>query len=210
LFCLNFNEFIDMENQTANIDNEKFISLLETVGALGDKVSGWPALIHMYIVYSPAMTNSGTDDLSPMFHLTNDTGQALFAANGFMPAINANSAHVALAADFIRFLLTEEVMAAPEFWTAVVNRNATTELAKLTMDSVIAEGWIPEGYDDTWLDRNIAAFNALAEQASLVESSDFFIRDFLTADISRYFRGEQTAEQTARNLQTRLNTYLQE
>ena len=101
-------------------------------------------------------------------------------------------------------------MASPEIWTSPVNKNAAAEKAKLTLESVIAEGWTPEGFNDTWLERNIENHNKLIERLSVPEGNDWFIRDFVTTEMERYFQGALTAEQSAKNLQSRLNTYLQE
>lgn len=211
LFCLNFSDFLDMEMKEATVDNAEFISLLETVSSFPEPLAGYPgALIGQALVYTPAMTNNGTEDLSNMFLLTNAAGGALFDTVGFMPAINANSENKELAADFIKFLLSEETLTSPELYFCPVNKKAADEKAKLMFESVLAGGWAPEGFDYAALERNIAAFNALAGKLSLVENADYFIRDFVTAEMERYFQGRQDAAQTAKNLQSRLNTYLKE
>jgi len=215
LFSLNSSDFLGIEQKETNVDNAEFISILEKVDSLREQLIGFPAILKQSLVYSAAMTNNGTEDLSNMFHLTNEAGQALFEPSGFMPAINANSENQELAADFIQFLLSEEMMTSPELWTTPVNKKAAAEKARLTFESVKAGGWWPEGldqqsFDIAWLERNFDEYNMLVERLSIVESADHFIRDFVTTEMGRYFQGEQSAEQAARNLQSRLNTYLQE
>jgi multiple sugar transport system substrate-binding protein len=211
LFGLNFNSFLDIENKEANIDNVNFISMLEKVSSLSEPLAGSPAVLSQRLVYSPAMTSGGTEDLSDMFLLTNEAGQALYSTVGFMPAVNAGSANKKLAVDFIQFLISKETMISPEMYFCPVNKNAVAERARLTYESVTADAeaaeWIPEGFD---LEENIKAFNKLTERLAVIESSDSFINGFVYEDIERFFQGNQNAEQTAKNIQSRLNTYLNE
>jgi len=214
LFCLDFGNYLDIETKKVNVDNAQFISLLKNIQTLAGRLEiekrGDTSLIRQYLVYSPAMTSNGTMDYANMFFMTNEAGQAAFNTFGFLPAINANSANKELAADFIQYLLSQEIQTSPELISCPVNKDAAAELAKLVFRDVSAGGYAPDGFDDNSLEQNIEKFNKLTERLSLVQNTDRFISDFVTAEMERYFQGEESAEQAAKNLQSRLNTYLTE
>jgi multiple sugar transport system substrate-binding protein len=214
LFSLESENFLDVANKTASVDNERFISLLQSVQSFAERIQieerGDASLIRQYMIFSPVMSSNGTVDYSDMFFLTNESSQAGFETSGFLPSINANGAHPELAADFIRYLLSEEIQSSPELNCSPVNKNAAATLAKLVYGSVSAEGYAPEGFDDNVLERNIQKFNEHSERLGVVQYSDHFILDFVSSEMRRYFVGEESAEQAAKNLQSRLNTYLKE
>jgi len=215
LFDMSFNEFIDIGNKAANVDSEKFISLLEAVNSLENRLStqnsGDVPLIRQYFLYTPVMTNAGTIDYTDLFLLTDDNENTLFTTIGFLPAVNANSgANKDLAVDFIRFLLSEEMQSSTELLFCPVNKKAAAEMAALTLADVQAGGHAPDGFSNNSFESNITIFNELAQGLTVVKHSDHFINDFVVAELMRYFQGEVSAEQAAKSLQSRLNTYLKE
>ena len=214
LFDMDFDDFIDLPNKNVNVDGEKFISLLENVqsiaAVLAPPTRDETPLIRQLVLYSPTMSHVGTIEYENAFLLTDDDGQSVFLASGFVPAVNANSRNIELAIDFIRFLISEEMQSSPELVYCPVNKGAARESAELTLGDLQLGGYVPDGFDDDKLEQNIAKFNELAERMSVVEFSDVFIRDFVIAEMKRFFTGEVSAEEAARNLQSRLNTYLKE
>jgi multiple sugar transport system substrate-binding protein len=153
------------------------------------------------------MNVNGVEDYSGMFLLTNDRGQSIFSPVGFLPSVNANSANKDLAVDFMRFLISEEMQSSTELLFNPVHINASAEMAALLLADVRAGGYAAAGFD---LENNVRLFNELAEHLGIVTYSDHFVNTFVRNEIKRYFDGEVSAEQAARNLQSRLNTYLQE
>lgn len=211
LFCLHYKNFLDIENKQANVDNAQFISLLENIqslsGRLEIKERGDTSLIRQYILYSPVNSSSGTLDYTKMFLMTNEDGQANFETADFLPAINANSKRKELAADFLKFLLSEDAQTSPELTCCPVNKKAASALSKLVLGDVAAAGNVPGSFD---MDKNTVKFNELAGQLALVSYTDQFILNFVLEEMNRFFQGEESAEQAAKNLQSRLNTYLKE
>jgi multiple sugar transport system substrate-binding protein len=210
MFDLNFNEFIDVHNSQANVDSEKFISLLENIKSIENL--RWPgpgetAVLWEFALYNPTMNQNGVEDYTGTFLLTNDDGKSLFSPVGFLPSVNAGSANEELAVDFIRFLLSEEMQSSPELLFNPVNIKSSAEMAALVLESVRAGGFAAADFD---LERNIVLFNELAEGLTVVRNSDAFINRFVWEEMTRYFNGEASAEESAKNLQSRLNTYLKE
>jgi len=209
-FNLNFAEFIDLANRIAHVDDDKFIALLENVQSISHNIRpnqmGEVPLIWEDMLFSPAMASSGTRNYSEMILSTNDSGQSLVNSH-FLMAVNANSQNQALAARFITFILSEEMQTSPELWSNPINKNAAAQSAALTLESVRAGGFAPTDFD---LEENIRIFNAMASQATVFGTSDPFINDFVSTEMTRFFDGELTAQQAASNLQARLTTYLNE
>ena len=210
LFSLDFGYFIDLPNRTANVDSEKFISMLENINSIPNL--RWPdvgetALMWELILFNPTMNNIGIEDYAWVFLLTNNRGEALASTMGFLPAVNANSANQDLAVDFMRFLVSEEVQSSLELTSNPINKRASADLATLLLSEVRAGGYAAYGFD---LENNIRLFNELVQYLSVVNNSDSFITGFVREEVARFFWGEVTAEQAARNLQSRLTMYLRE
>ncbi|MCL2356020.1 MAG: ABC transporter substrate-binding protein [Defluviitaleaceae bacterium] len=210
IFELYFDEFIDLPNRTANVDNEKFINLLESIQPIADRmmVTSWttPPIIIETILHNIVMNVEGIEDYTGFNVMTNSRGEGLANARNHM-AINANSQNQELAARFIQFLLSYEMQTSPEIWATPVNRNAAETNSRAMLESQRALGFMPEGVD---FETNLAVFNSLADRLSVAGTSDPFIGDFVRDEMTRFFDGEVTAEQAAQNLQARLTTYLNE
>ncbi|MCL2060643.1 MAG: ABC transporter substrate-binding protein [Oscillospiraceae bacterium] len=219
LFEMSFGDFVDIENKSANVDGDQFISLLKNVqsisGSLAPPNIGQTPLIRQLVLYSPAMSHVGTVDYENVFLLTDvagSAGQSLFLASSFLPAVNANSNNTKLAIDFIRFLISDEIQSSPELLYCPVNRKAAQTSAELVFKELELGGYVPDGFGSGSLARNATKFDELAERLSSYELAyaDVFIRDFVMAEMRRFFQGEVSAEQAAKSLQSRLNTYLNE
>jgi multiple sugar transport system substrate-binding protein len=210
MFNLDFDYFMDLPNRTANVDNERFISMLESINEVRNirwiQPSETAVLLEL-VIFNPVMTNIGVEDYSDVFLLTNDKGEALAWTLGFIPAVNANSQNQELAVEFIRFLVSKEVQSSLELRNNPINKMASAEMAALLLDEIRAGGYGAYGFD---LENNIRLFNELVEQINVVETSDTFIIRFVREELGRFFSGEVSAEQAARNLQSRLNMYLRE
>jgi hypothetical protein len=107
----------------------------------------------------------------------------------------------------MRFLVSEEVQSSLELRNNPINKRASAEMAALLLDEIRAGGYEAYGFD---LENNIRLFNELVEQINVVETSDTFIIGFVRHELGRFFNGEVSAEEAARNLQSRLNMYLRE
>ncbi|MCL2576433.1 MAG: ABC transporter substrate-binding protein [Defluviitaleaceae bacterium] len=211
IFELYFDEFIDLPNRTANVDNEKFINLLEDIQSIADKLTPttWgigTQVIAETIFHNMVHTIDGIVDTTGYNIITNSQGEGLVTARSHM-AINANSQNQELAARFLQFLLSYDMQSSPEMLATPVNRNAAVTNSRALLESQRVAGFMPEGVD---FDTNLTVFNSLADRLTIAETSDPFIGDFVRTEMTRFFDGEVTAEQAARNLQARLTTYLNE
>lgn len=227
LFCANKDQFINMDTKEVTVDNDSFCSLLEGVKKISTKeclvtrkgyqnnqqfyTQGTQSLINQYNLYSPAMCHNGTVDYTnlELKLIANDKGESSFETIGFMPAINTNSSNKELAADFIKFLLSEQAQASTKLLFCPVNKKAVVEYSKLLMNDVKAEGYLPEGFNQDTLNANIEIFNQLAQSNTLSEL-DRTMNGFVLDELQKFFLDQQTSQQAAKNLQSKLTTYLKE
>jgi multiple sugar transport system substrate-binding protein len=168
---------------------------------------GETALIWEFAVYGPAMDSNGIEDYEGLFLLTNDKGEGLCSPVGFLPSVNANGKNKELAVDFVRFLMSEEIQSSTELLFNPLSKKASAGMAGLLLENVRADGYEPESFD---LEKNIGLFNGLADYMKVTHYSDSFVSGFVWEELERYFNGETTSEEAAKNLQSRLNTYLKE
>ena len=229
LFSLDMPKFVKIETKEVTIDNNQdFIAILETVKNFADKKQlatqeGFAKqedyyegidkhLINTFILYSPAMCQNGTIDYlsNNLMLLSNKDGFSNIRTQGVMPAINNSCENKELALDFIQFLLSEEMQTSTELLYCPVNKAAVKEASKLVVEDIAAGGYLPDGFTDKTLDSNITEFNRLAQSTTTLDFTDEFIRNFVTDEMTKYFAGEESAEQAAKNLQAKVNTYLKE
>ena len=211
-FELEFCSFVDMANRAANI-NEDFVALLEAVDSIAHNLRhgqpGEEALFAETFMHSPAMSLNGFCDFGDFILATNRAGGGLMWPGDYF-GINANSQNPQLAAQFIRFLLSEEIQSSPELFQTPVNRAVAVVRATDIIESTRAHAdyaGFTDGFD---LPRNITFFNDFARHANVLGFTDSMIRNFVNAEMARFFNGEVTAAQAAENLQIRLTTYLNE
>jgi multiple sugar transport system substrate-binding protein len=213
MFDLDYKNYVDLPGKKVDVNNDKFISMLKTVkeledsGALGTPEDYRDAVMIQSYMYSPYMCNDGILDYTGMGLLLNGEGKGCFSISGPLPTININSKNQALAGEFIKFLISEEIQSSPENLYGAVNFAAETEKSTLMYESAVAEGYGEEGFD---ISKNIELFDAMAANLNSVGCGDRLISEFLWNELSRFLNDSQTAEQTAENLQSRLTMYLNE
>jgi multiple sugar transport system substrate-binding protein len=212
-FDLYFDDFINLSTRQVNVENEKFIAMIENVNAISDRLTvtgfGEATLLQEEMLFSPAMSNSGTVDYSDMLLAANSSGESLVNVQSLM-AINANSGNQELAARFLQFLISEDMQTSPELFLNPINKNAAAANAATMLETVRAYGQYDGSTAGFDLENNIAIFNGLTERLALSGTSDPNIGSFVWAEMQRFFDGEVTAGQAASNLQARLTTYLNE
>jgi multiple sugar transport system substrate-binding protein len=210
-FLLDFHKFIDIRAKKAYIDDDKFINLLESINSISHNLrgpeQGETALMLQIIQYNAFNSTGRVEDYKDLFLLGNNNSGGLFSTIEFLPAININSKNKELAVDFTQFLISEETQSSPELLCCPVNINAADYLARLTFEESQKLGYDVSNFN---LENNIAIFNELAKRLTVVEYSDFSLNNFIYDEMVRYYNGEVSAQQAAKNLQSRVNTYLNE
>jgi multiple sugar transport system substrate-binding protein len=170
---------------------------------------GEPYLMSQYAVYTPTMCSDGLVDYSGVFPLSYNN-RVKYSTVGYQPAINANTKNKEVAFDFIRFMISDEMMISPEQLFCTVNRNAVEKKAILGYESTVAGGYAPEGFTDGNLKKNLTFFDEMAEKLTTPEYTDITITDFLYEDLGEFFQGSISADETCNRLQSKLSMYLNE
>lgn len=187
-FLLDFHEYINVTEKEANIDNDKFINLLESIDSISNNLRGpeiGETVIMLQLVYYNAINSTGrVEDYNELFLLGNNDGDRLFSTIEFLPSINANSKNKELAADFMQFILFDEMQSSPELLNCPVNINAANHLATLTFEESQKLGYDAGDFN---LEKKIEIFNELAGQLTVVEYSDHFLTSFVYDEIGTLF-----------------------
>jgi multiple sugar transport system substrate-binding protein len=221
-----FSEFVDMSGKTANFENEEFYSILEAVKKIVDNQQLYTqkaemnneinysitkkSLIKQFLLYTPAMSNDGTMAYKDIILLTNDEGNTTFSSASFLPIISENSKNKELAADFILFLLSDEMQSMPELLFCPVNQDAVREVSLLVYEDSKAGGWLPDNFTEETLDVNIDTFAKLADSLGIFEKQERFVNSLINNELDVLYQGSETPEQAAANLQASVQSYLNE
>lgn len=210
-------QFIDGETKMVSLDTPEYIALLESVKALSEN-GYFGSDIDFYnmeyyfaaecdydvqAAYYSMDTKSGANYCMP---LTDAEGRTLMKSNSCV-AINSASSNKDLAWEFIRYLLSDEVQTFPSFHGPTVSRKGMEAVAERYY------AFYKEGNDG-------AGFGSEAEYKAILESwmeqingcdtLDSTIMDLIDEENSKYFSGQQAAEDTAGRLQRQLEQYFNE
>ncbi|MDR1687292.1 MAG: extracellular solute-binding protein [Clostridiales bacterium] len=221
LVAMNFNKFVDLPGKSANFETDLFYDVINTVNRIAenkqiglakneDYGSDGKALIHPYMLYTPAMSHNGTVDYKNMRLIVNDDGFAPFSCASFLPVLNANGKNKELAADFIKFMLSDEMQSSPSLLFCPVNKNAINEISHLSYEDSKSGGYLPEGFTEDTLGSNIAKFNELSENLGIFLYQERYINRLIWDELSRIFSEGITAQEAAANLTGAVNLYLNE
>jgi len=200
--------YIDLYNYEVHFDSEAFIGLLHEVQALyaefgeGYSPTGkiaynyesadWQAAI--YAILSPASQ-------SQTMPLADENGAVPYNCQSY--AINSKSPDKDLAWEFLRFMLTDEVQTLPSLALCGVSKVGLHAYAESVCSNARAGGGVdvPEEAFRQMLNNWLLLVNAHHRR-------DYRIEEKLYAELIRFFSGSQTAEETAKTLQSWCNMYL--
>ena len=215
----NLKEFVDMEHRQASINTERYIALLKQTKDLVDR--GYFAAensIDFYnMEYYFALIVSASVQESAFFSLVSsssgryalprsDADGNVYMNSGFGLGINSASTNKDLAWQFVKFLLSDEMQSSPSFYHDLcVNRNgfeASVERNLKMYNSNNNENVSKEAYKKL-LEKWIIQINTY-------DTHDPAIEDFFWEENGKFFEGKQSAQETARILQAKVDKYLNE
>lgn len=210
-------QFVDVDRKKVSLDTQEYIALLESVTALAE--SGYfDAGLDFYhtkyyfaatcdydvqAAYYSMDTGSGPIWCEP---LADAEGRVFIKSNSCM-ALNSASADKALAWEFIRYLLSDEMQTLPSLHGPAVSRRGLEAVAERQY------AFYKEGNGG-------AGFGSEEEYQGILESwmlringcdtLDSAIMTLIEEENNKYFTGQQTAQETARRLQRQLEQYFNE
>ncbi len=212
----NLNKFVDMERKEARINTEQFINLLRQTKDLMDK--GYFAAKNSIDLYNMEyyFAFSLQPDLQGAFNSLDsgsadcyvlplsDTNGKVYTNPNYTLGINSASKNKALAWEFVKFLLSDEMQSAPCFYGLCVNKKG--------FEASIERNF--KLYNNTKKNMSEAAYKKLLEgwvmQINSYSTLDPVIEDFFAEESGKFFEKKQSAEETARVLQAKINKYFNE
>lgn len=210
-----FCQFIDMDAKQVRIDSEEYIKLLESVKELskanyfGSEIDFYNteyefAAICDFDVQSAFYTLDSKETLSYSVPLADSKGNVVLNANGCI-ALNHMSEHKDLAWEFMKYILSDKIQSLPSVHGLPVNRKGF--------------GVAVERYYDYYADGKTATVEKKAyqnlleswmEQINSCDTVDGVLWTLIEGENSNYFSGRQTAVDTARILQKKIERYFNE
>ena len=248
LISSNINEYIDTENFSCNFETESFIKTLELIKDNGvtleehnsmiynedENISSyWSALADGLCRFQPSTINnfSSLTDNEQYLHMENNAiyvGLPAEKSTGIIidPQLSAavfdSSENKEAAAEFLRYLLSEEI----QYQSCVlydfvinlpVNKSACMKLYEYDKDRSLSETSI---FTDCYGKRitqkkspdenTLETVNKLISSATVTSLSDSVVREIIVEQTSAYFSDEQSAEETVKNIQNKVSVYLKE
>ncbi|MBQ2265757.1 MAG: hypothetical protein II341_10170, partial [Oscillospiraceae bacterium] len=221
--------FVDMEKGTCNFENAEFIQFLELCGrehSTGGQLEVYPAfredaaLLHfcdLTTLQSYHILTEGVfgNEAFTLLNVPFCKGGAIYARS--VLSVNHESFYKEQIWDFIKFCLSEEqqMFLNQQDSTLPVNRNAAMAIMQEEMNETdpekltwyIADGQIPlSAPTQAEMDAYLAFLEGIC-------SCSNFQRDIILImceEADMYFAGDCTAEQAAKNIQSRVSLYLAE
>ena len=210
-------KFVDGRSKKVNLDSSEYIALLESVKSLSEN-GYFDSEIDFYnmeyyfaaecdydvqAAYYSMDTKSGTNHCMP---LTDAEGRTLMKSNSCV-AINSASENKDLAWEFIRYLLSDQVQTSPSFHGPTVSRKGLEAVAGRYY-AFYKEGNGGAGFGSEAEYK--AILESWMEQINGCDTLDGAIMDLVDEENSKYFSGQQTAEDTAKRLKRQLEQYFNE
>lgn len=238
LISRSFNRFVDKSRKTASFDSAEFVELLNmgrsmidkgyintdtSEGKSADLASRGSTLFrvasvnsYMDLMLSRALYSNGAE----FFKYPGEGEEQSFSVDT-MYGINEKSGNKELAWEFLKFLVSDEMMAEPSLVGIPVNKSASQTAAdnavKMSEDMGSGKGKAVLGINgqSIQLDKAITREDAnvileMVGSASSYNKADRQILSILQEETKPFFDGQKTAEETAETIQDRVYTYINE
>jgi multiple sugar transport system substrate-binding protein len=219
-------QFVDYESRTAFFDSEEFIEILNFVKELSKENLSHPEITYMEmrksnpkIIVSECFYVSSDHDFSefkrvfegreveycsiPSWEKDEEPWCTLLLSLG----LNKKCSYKDDASDFIKFALSSDMQTilCKNYNSIPVNKKARENLKKIWLEeSPILNNKYPISPQDTnIIDRFINECNEIVY-------TDPVIKNIIEEEITSFISGNKTAEQTAKSIQDKVNTYLKQ
>lgn len=213
----NLKEFVDIEHRQAGIDMERYTALLNQTKELADR--GYFAAensIDFYNMEYYFAFNADSPVQTAFYSLCSsqsycyplplcDAAGNVYTNSNSSLGVNSASKNKELAWEFVKFLLSDEMQSAPSSYGLGVNKKGFEAFAERQLKL----------YNSTNKENvGKAAYKNLLEkwvmQINAYDTSDPVINDFFWEENVKFFEGKQSAKETARILQAKVDKYLNE
>jgi multiple sugar transport system substrate-binding protein len=220
-YLFNSSKYVDLDKKTVGFDNKDFINLLESCKAFNDKklfykAKDWEQIRDMTsrggVVFSTAgfssysMANYYSTSVYSgeiyKLHMPSDNTAGSrkfeFDANNML-AINSNSKYQVESWEFLKVLLSKKMQSSPALQNGFpINDQALGEIAKFSVEYL----HMPQ--------KKIDEINKFLPNVGEYHYDDGKLRDIISEDIKEFFSGNKSAEETAKSIQSKAATALNE
>jgi multiple sugar transport system substrate-binding protein len=222
--------YVDAEKKEARFDSKSFIELLNTTKSMFDSklvtTDHNPYYTNMFemlnlnqyedMIYVHQMMYDGN---SAYYHVPNGSELQGTAFSSDLPvAINSKSKNIAEAWAFLKLLLSEELQTTKELGGFAVNKLAGAarmeQLLKQNDSGKPRLSLRMEGGKDYTTQpvkqADIDLITKFLEGVGYYAEKDLAVLNIVTTQAAAFFNGQKTAEETAKGIQGKVHTYLNE
>lgn len=225
--------FIDYDTKTATFDSKEFVDLLNLVKDFTDKKVSSPTLdISQLLKYNDPgtigfLSTQMNSFLDPIFNQCLFNGEVDYlkapsvsgSGNAYRLspyrtfAISNNSKMKSEAWDFIKLLLSEESQSSADMNAFPVSKSALKSKAKDEMARNFHE-WLKQQYASRNIkpltQADIDCFNKIIDEAEPYKYSESQANKIIKEGVDKFFSGKKTAQEAAKDIQNKINIYLNE
>jgi multiple sugar transport system substrate-binding protein len=230
MLTTSYQKFVDTANKKANFDSPEFISLLNLAKSMVDSklVSNDKQDRNTNLFEYSNIRSYEQFLFTPQFQLNghaefllppseNDNRGVGFSSD-LSIALNSKSKVKNEAWDFLKFLLSDDMQSQKELQGFAVNKKASdAHMEQLKTLGTSADKnqlqFKVNGKDvkiQPATQADIDRINQLMSSASIFTERDIHINDTITTESEPFFSGQKTAEDVAKVLQSKINTFLNE
>jgi ABC-type glycerol-3-phosphate transport system substrate-binding protein len=237
VFLGDFSKFVDQDKKTASFDSPDFMGMLEFVKSFGDNnltskgnpkatmadtieaayrgaVVFMPQPMQGYIDYgiAKAMFKGKVSVLS--YPSSNASVSGAFNANETY-GIASYSKYKDAAWEFIKTLISEEIQSNMQMGGFAINKAAQKKMADQAIDET-ANGRVKVGMGSKEFNiekitqEDVNYIDSMIPKLNKYFSIDNEVVNIVMDETKAYFSGDKSVEETARLIQNRVNTYLNE
>jgi multiple sugar transport system substrate-binding protein len=220
-YLFSSSKYVDLDKKTASFDSKDFIDLLVSSKAFNEKklifkADDWKQIVDMasrggvvfndtsFASYSSAKYFRETvfSDEICLLRMPSDNAagsRKLEFGLGNMFAINSNSNFQDESWEFLKVLLSKKMQSSPSLQNGFpVNNEALKDSAKFCIEYL----HMPQ--------KNIDPIDKFLSDVGEYQYDDGKIRDIVSAEVKEFFSGNKSAEETAKSIQNKVITSLNE
>lgn len=228
----NYDKYVNKDKKTANFNSEDFIGLLNlSKYMLDNKLINTDVSQQKLIdfasrgktVFSDSTLNTFMDLTTSkimysdgaVFLKSPGSGGSVSVTTNTMYGINNNSKNKELAWEFLKLMLSDDMMSQRVLGGFPINKNAFQTAAKDAMD-MAKKGNVKLMLNGQELSpkqitqEDIDTVSNLVSKINKYADVDIKITSIIQEEVIPFFTGQKTAQDTAKTIQGRVNTYLNE
>jgi multiple sugar transport system substrate-binding protein len=231
-----FEKFVDSKAKEARFDSKDFIDLLNTAKKMVDNglintekasknimdlTSRGASVFNIENISMPmelSIAKMGFGNDAEFYNTPGTEGGCSFNSNSIL-GINSKSKYTKEAWDFIKYLLSEEVQGARSFTELPVNKKTLEKKIENASSSNISEKKMmiktPNGSSTsntpvTFTEEDGKIVLSSVDKLSKYVGSNTKIINIVKDEVPAFFSGQKSAEDVAKTVQNKVNTYLKE